>query len=455
MGKKIFTTSKGERVSYGMYAFGAILSYYVIMSFLQLFMTNLGIPAAMVGIIFVFAKVWDAINDPIFGIMVDKVNMKRGKYKPWLRIAGLAIPITTILLFIIPQGVSIQIKVIWSAVAYVLWDTAYTMYDVPMNAIVTTMTDNQEERNKLYSINSFCVYLGGILVAILVPMLYPAIGWSMTIMILGILCLITMLPLPGKAKERYGGQAEKEVSIKEIFASLLHNKYLLIFTLASIVSALTDFGNTLLAYVAIHCLGSESYITLLTLASALPVLIVALLVPKMISRVEKFKLNIAMRIIALALTTVMYFVGYENTVLVFVLYAGKSLFSGISAVMAIMFVADCVEYGQFQNGERNQGIAFATKAFTNKVVVALTGAFGMFSVAAVGFVEGEGVIQGSATISGLWALFGLAPLIGGSISIVIMLFCYKLRDKDVEIMIRCNNGELTKEEAKASFYHKF
>lgn len=455
MGKKQFITSKGERVSYGMYAFGAILSYYVIMSFLQLFMTDLGIPAAMVGLIFIFAKVWDAVNDPLFGVMVDKINLKGGKYRPWLRVAGLAIPFTTVLLFIVPSGASIQVKVIWTAAAYVLWDTAYTMYDVPMNAIVTAMTENQDERNKLYSLNSFCVYLGGILVAVLVPMFYPAIGWPMTISILGVLCFITMLPLPGKAKERYGGKIEKEVSIKEIFMSLIHNKYLLIFTLASIVSALTDFGNTLLAYVAIHCLGSESYITLLTLASALPVLAVVLLVPKMISRVEKFKLSMATRIIALVLTVIMYFTGYENVMLVFILYAGKSLFSGITAVTAIMFVADCVEYGQFCNGERNQGIAFATKAFTNKLVVALTGALGMFGVAAVGFVEGEGIVQGAGTVNGLWALFGLAPLVGGIIAFLIMLFCYKLRDQDIALMIRCNNGEISKEEAESSFQHKF
>ncbi|MCI8801389.1 glycoside-pentoside-hexuronide (GPH):cation symporter [Acetatifactor muris] len=455
MGKKQFTTTKGERVSYGMYAFGAILSYYVIMSFLQLFMTNLGIPAAMVGMIFVFAKVWDAINDPVFGVMVDKVNLKGGKYRPWLRIAGLTIPLTTILLFIIPSGASIQVKVIWSAVAYILWDTAYTMYDVPMNAIVTAMTENQEERNKLYSLNSFCVYLGGILVAVLVPMLYPAIGWPLTILILGGLCLLTMMMLPGKAKERYGGNAEKEVSIREIFMSLVHNKYLLIFTLVSIVSALTDFSNTLLAYVAIHCLGSESYITLLTLASALPVLAVALLIPKMISRVEKFKLNIVTRVIAMVLTAIMYFVGYDNVILLLVLFAGKSLFSGICAVTAIMFVADCVEYGQFCNGERNQGIAFATKAFTNKIVVALTGALGMFGVAAVGFVEGEGVVQGVSTIKGLWALFGIAPLVGGILALVIMLMSYRLRDQDVALMIRCNNGEISREEAYAAFQNKF
>lgn len=455
MGKKQFTTTRGERLSYGLYAFGAILSYYVIMSFLQLFMTDLGIPAATVGLIFVFAKVWDAVNDPIFGVMVDKVNFKNGKYKPWLKLAGFVIPLTTIFLFIMPSGASLQVKIIWSAAAYILWDTAYTMYDVPMNAIVTTMTEQQGERNKLYSISAFCVYLGGILVAVIVPMLYPAIGWGPAIGILGVLCLITMLPLPFVVKERYRGEQKKEASIKEIFMSLIHNKYLLIFTLGSIMSALTDFGNTLSAYVAVHCLGGAQYITILTLAGAVPVLLISLFIPKMISRMEKFRLTIITRAIALVLYALIYVTGYENTGVVLVLYVLKSLFAGIGGVTSIMFVADCVEYGQFVNGERNQGIAFATKAFTNKVVVALTGAIGMFGLAAIGFIEGSGVAQSPETIEGLWKLFTLAPLAGGLISIVIMVAFYKLRDADVKLMIQCNNGEISKEEATAGFSHQF
>ena len=190
--KMQFTTSRAERLSVGLYAFGTILSYYMIMSFLQLYMTDIGISAVAVGIIFMFAKVWDAVNDPIFGVMVDKVNLKGGKYRPWLRISSIAIPVTTILLFIVPAGVSVQVKIIWSSVAYILWDTAYTMCDVPMNAIVTAMTESTFERNKMYSLNAFFVYLGGILVAIAVPMLYPMMGWGTTAIIFGVLCMIGM-----------------------------------------------------------------------------------------------------------------------------------------------------------------------------------------------------------------------------------------------------------------------
>lgn len=452
---KKFTTSGGERISYGLYAFGAILSYYMIMSYLQLYMTDIGISAVAVGMIFMFAKVWDAVNDPIFGVLVDKVNPRGGKYKFWLRIASVAIPLTTILLFIIPAQASVQVKIIWSAVAYMLWDTAYTMYDVPMNAIVTAMTEDLAERNKLYSISAFFVYLGALAVAIFVPMIYPSLGWGMTAVLLGALCLVNMLFLNFKCKERYVGKAEEESSIKDIFLSLLHNKYLLIFTLASIVGSVTNFANTLNGYVAIYCLGSESYITLLSLASAVPVLFVTLFVPKLLEKVDKFAAYVVTRIITIAIDLAICLLGYGNVALLLVLIVVKNIFAGVWGVTAVMFIADCVEYGQYKTGERNQGIAFATKAFTNKIVVAVTGAIAMFGLAAYGFVEGAGAVQTQETVNGIWTLYSAFPIIGSVLSVVILIAFYRLRDKDVRLMIRANNGEISREEAEKGFSRRF
>lgn len=452
--KKNYTTSTGERVSYGLFAFGAILSYYMIMSYLQLYMTDIGIPAVAVGTIFILAKVWDAVNDPIFGVVVDKVQLKGGKYKPWLRIASVAIPVTTVLLFIVPSKASTQVKIVWSSLAYVLWDTAYTMNDVPINALVTSMTENQSERNKLYSLSAFFVYLGGLLVAICVPMLYPSIGWSATAVVIGVLCLVGMIPLNFKTKERYAGTANQEASVRDILMSLVHNKYLLIYTLAAIIGSITDFANTLNAYVAIHCLGGEGYITLLSLATAVPVLFVVLFVPKILEKVDKFNAYIATRIATIVVSILIFFVGYNNIMILLALIVVKSLFSGVWGVSAVMFIADCVEYGQFHTGERNQGIAFATKAFTNKIIVAITGALGMFGMAAFGFVEGAGVVQSAATIQGIWLLYAVGPIVGSILCVAILLAFYKLRDKDVALMIRCNNGEITREEAERGFSKK-
>lgn len=237
--------------------------------------------------------------------------------------------------------------------------------------------------------------------------------------------------------------------------SLIHNKYLLIFTLASILGSVTDFVSALSGYVAIHCLGSESYITLLSLATAVPVLFVVLFIPKILEKADKFMVYIGTRVATIVVSFVIFLSGYDNLVVLLSLLVVKSLFSGVWGASAVMFIADCIEYGQFRTGERNQGIAFATKAFTNKIIVAITGALGMFGIAAFGFVEGAGVVQSARTVQGIWLLYSIGPIIGSVICVAVLLGFYKLRDRDVALMILCNNGEISRETAEQDFSRKF
>ena len=78
-------------------------------------MTDVGISAITVGVIFMVAKVWDAVNDPLFGILVDKVNLRSGKYIPWLRAAAILVPLSTVFLFAVPNSVPTAVQVIWTA----------------------------------------------------------------------------------------------------------------------------------------------------------------------------------------------------------------------------------------------------------------------------------------------------------------------------------------------------
>jgi sugar (glycoside-pentoside-hexuronide) transporter len=447
-----YVTKKGERFSFGLYVFGAILSYYMIYSYLQLYLTDIGVPAAIVGLIFIVAKIWDAVNDPMFGVIVDRAHLKKGKFLPWIKLASLAIPLTTIFMFFIPSSATLTVKIVWAIVAYILWDTAYTMYDVPVNGIVTSMTPNLNERNVIYAIASFCIYLGGLLVAILVPSLYSNLGWGIAGLIIGVLCLVTMRPLDRRAKERLSVAVEKQPSIKEILSNLLHNKYLLIYVGIAILGSLTNFQTTLQTYFAIHCLGGTAMLTPLALATAVPVLLVVPFVPKVIKKFDKFKVFIVAKIISVIFDVIIFSVGYQNITVLLLLLVVKQIFTTFWATTGIMFVADCVEYGNFISGNRAQGITFSLKAFTNKMIVALAGAFGMFALAAVGFVEGTNVVQSASTISGIWFLYSFFPVIGGVVSSVLMLLFYKLRDKDVQIMSRCNAGELSQEEAKRQLH---
>ena len=448
MKKLNMQTGRAERISYGLYAFGAILSYYAVYSYLQLYLTDIGISATAVGIIFMVAKVWDAVNDPMFGIIVDKTHLKGGKFIPWLKLGAWAVPITTVLMFVIPDSLSVTGKIIWALLSYILWDIAYTMYDAPINAVATVATGDTGERNRLYALAGFGVYVGGILVAVLVPMFYPNIGWSFTIIVLSILCLASMLPLPYKIKERLSAEQQDEPSVKEILKNLLDNRYLLIYTLVAIVGSVTSFSTTVQGYFAIHCLGDSSYMTPLALATAVPFLFVVLFVPKVTDRFDKFRVYIITRIISILLSLTIFFCGYENIGFFMLLVVIRAVFDAFWAQIGVMFVADCVEYGQFKNGARNEGVAFSLKAFTNKMVVALTGAIGMFLLAAIGFVSGEGAVQSQNVVRGIWVLYSFCPVIGAVISVILMLILYRLRDTDVNIMRKANKGEITHGEAE-------
>ena len=123
--------TKREKISYGLYFMGQNV-FYGLIGYMTTYFTDIGITAALVAIVALITKVWDAINDPIFGMIMDKVNFKKGKFLPWLQISVIAIPVATILLFTIPTGIPMMAKIIWATLAYMLWDTAYTLCDVPI-----------------------------------------------------------------------------------------------------------------------------------------------------------------------------------------------------------------------------------------------------------------------------------------------------------------------------------
>jgi len=128
---------------------------------------------------------------------------------------------------------------------------------------------------------------------------------------------------------------------------------------------------------------------------------------------------------------------------------------GFWSVVIYMLIADTVEYGTYRTGIRAAGISFSLQTFVAKLKNGLMGTVVLLSLSSVGFVEGEGAIQPEGVAEGVWALFCLFPAFGFAIALVILLLGYRLRTRDVQIMTRYNNGEITKEEAEAYLAEKY
>ncbi len=199
MKTKQYMTTPTERVAYWTYFIGQNIYYNITAAFISTYLAMQGVHLAKVAIVLLIVKVWDAINDPIFGYVFDKVKFKNGqKSLPWLRIAVLGIPIVTIVLFSIPSALSETGKLLWFGVAYLLWDTIYTLSDVPAYAMLNTMTDDLEERNLLLSVNRVFSGAGVLIYGVALPLLISeqvGMSASMAIAIMAIISALTMVPL--------------------------------------------------------------------------------------------------------------------------------------------------------------------------------------------------------------------------------------------------------------------
>ena len=228
-----YMTTFKERLSYWTYFIGQNIYYNITAAFISTYLAMQGVNLAKVAIVLLIVKIWDAVNDPIFGFIFDKVKFKNGqKSLPWLRISTALIPIVTIILFSIPSALGETGKLVWFGVAYVLWDTVYTLTDIPAYAMLNTMTDNLPERNTLLSVNRVFSGAGVLIYGVVLPILISenvGMSASLAIATLSIFSALTMVPLSLNCKERnYKPEEEDEnFSPRQMFSYLGKNKYLL------------------------------------------------------------------------------------------------------------------------------------------------------------------------------------------------------------------------------------
>ena len=465
---KAMTTLK-ERLSYWTYFVGQNVYYNITFLFLSTYLAMQGITLWKVSLVLLIVKVWDAVNDPIFGYIFDKVKFKNGqKSLPWLRISVILIPFVTIMVFAIP-GASETVKLVWFAVAYLLWDTVYTLTDVPAYAMLNTMTDNTQERNLLLSMNRVFSGAGYLLCSVVLPLLIGetfGMSFTLAVAILSIFAAVTMVPLCIFCKERnYNPQEDTgDFSFRQMFTYLGKNKYLLTYYGGYMATDALKTSAAVTLFVSFYLFGNVGYSILLNLLGMVPGVVIAIFMPMILKRLDKFKTLFWANIVNILLGFVIYFVGYENETAFLVLTCIRALPMCLVGVLAFMFTPDCAEYGQYKSGISAKGITFAIQTFSVKITGAVSSALALFLLGLFSWqaVEADSfeklaelnIQQSDPALQGLWIVYALIPVIGMVISTFFYLG-YKLNDKDVQIMAKCNSGEITREEAEKLLSRKY
>ena len=465
-----YMTTPNERLSYWTYFVGQNVYYNITAMFISTYLAMQGIPLAKVATVLLIVKIWDAVNDPLFGFIFDKVQFKSGqKCLPWLRVAVALIPVVTIILFSIPSGMSEAGKLWWFGISYVLWDTVYTLTDVPAYSMLTTMTDNLQERTTLLSVNRVFSGAGVLIYGVVLNLLIgEEVGMSASwaVAILSVFSAATMVPLCLNCRERNYNPADEDenFSPKQMLRYLMSNKYLLLYYTGYCFTDALKTSGAVLLFVSFYLFGSSTFSVVLNILNMVPGVFAAMAMPWLFKRFDKFKVLFWCNIANIILGLVIYFAGYGNTAFFLVMTVIRCIPMSVVGIMNYMFTPDCAEYGEYVSGISAKGITFAIQTFSVKLTSAISSSLALFLLGLFQWVAVEaesfqelaelGIRQSDTALNGLWIVYALVPVIGMIISTVFYLF-YKLNDKDVQIMASCNAGTITREEAEKRLSRKY
>ena len=384
------------------YGFGDLASQFVwtfVGSYLTIYYTDIvGLAPAIVSIIMMGARIWDAVNDPMMGAIAERTRSKFGRFRPYIAFGCPFLAIFAVLTFTNPFGGGSAAGAIWAAVTYIIAGMLYTLVNIPYAALSGVMTEDANQRNKINTSRNIGMNLGMVIVNALSAGLALRFsgegaevanghGYMMTALIYAIISIPLFLIVFATAKEKvqpmHGTQA---FSFKDTVNNLVRNKYLMIITLIMLLQMTAFMGRiAVTSYYVIYCLGSFTMIALIMTIPSLGGIIGSFFVPFFAKRFGKRAVLMGSMLIQAVGLLVIYFAPFDNITMVLVGCWIFGLFN-VGFPMTLSMVADSVDYMELKTGIRTYGTAYATYGLATKVGNAIGGSIGVLLLAAFGYV---------------------------------------------------------------------
>lgn len=457
---KIFGSTPGdgevqpkEGLAYSLCGFGQNIICTIIGSYLTVFMTDaIGFSALAVAFLMLGARIFDALNDPIMGSIVDRTRSKWGKCRPYLKWMALPIAMMTVICFLpwYPKNAGGFTAL---SIMYIIWSVIYTVADVPYWGLSTAMSNDTYRRGNLLTIARLFCTAGAGIITVLVPIitdnltkgLTPAEAGAtlrLTYFIIAIVGCVISLPLfflGFKNTVERNQTDEQPPSLKHNLKLLFKNKPLMLIVLSGIGGAARMlFTYTGGLYFAKYVMGKESMYSLFTMAIVPGGLIASLLVPFFTKKFGKRNTYIWSHIVGGVAMLLAFIIGiafdhgnYSNTITTVVLIIAlvvAGVPSGFGNILTYAMIGDTVEYLELKTGERAEGICFAMQTLINKIGMAVGAFVGVLAYYMAGITAND---VASVTPQGkdkMWVMLVLVAAISYFLT-VIPLFFYKFNEK--------------------------
>lgn len=451
-----------EKIGYGFGDMASSMFWKVFSYYLPFFYSNVfGLSLTDAGILVLVTRIWDAVSDPMMGIVADRTNTRWGKYRPYLLWVAAPFSICGILLFTTPDW-GYAGKLLWAYVTYILMMSVYTGINVPYGAMLGVMSDNPHEKTVFSSFRMFFAY-GGSFIALaawepLCSLFENRWGFSMqnswqcAMMVIAAACFILFLCCFKLTRERI--RTVSQVSIGSDFRSLLSNRpWWLLIGAALCFNLFNTVRGATVAYFFADVIGFDAHIVLFSVAllfySGLFLSIgevanmvgVALTVP-IAGRLGKKTTFILVNMLLIVFSVAFFFVpvtasGYWWMLLLQVLI---SVLTGIMSPLVWSMYADVSDYSELRYHTASTGLIFSSSSMAQKFGGAFGGAAVLWLLDACGYLArtadqaGAALTQTPEAISCLWMLMTFIPA-GVALMAIVVVWFYPLTTKRVNSIV--------------------
>ena len=402
------------------------------------------------GVILMAARVFDAFNDPIMGVIVAKTRTKWGKFRPWLLVGTILNAFVLYFMFAAPPALDGAGLVAYAAITYILWGVTYTMMDIPFWSMIPAFTEGGKEREGLSTLGRSCAGVGSAIVTIITMKCVYALGagdersgfrWFALIIAILFVVFISITCLTIKEKSTVDVDSP---SVGVMFKALVQNDQAMTVVIAIVLinGALYITSNLLIYFFKYDVSGAkwyDSYTLFNTVGGATQILSMMIIFPfmrKLMSTIRVFYLSVVMAISGYVLLFVLMFTG--ATSMAALLIPGILIFIafGMLTVLTTVFLANTVDYGEVKNGRRDESVIFSMQTFVVKLASGVSAFIASICLTICNLSNdtSDVVVEVSkeANVMGLRFAMSALPVIGLIAALILFAKKYILTDAKLE-----------------------
>lgn len=408
-----------EKIGYGLGDAGGTVITCLITNFLTFFYTDVfGLTPALVGTLFMVLRVFDAVSDPVMGVIADRTHSRWGRFRPWQLWVAVPLGLIGALTFTVP-AVSMDMKIVWAFATYLLLSVSYTAINVPYCALINTMTTRHTEVLACQSWRFVLCGVAGFLVSVGLPWLVAvlgkgnaALGYQSGVGILCALAVVMFLCCFFWVRERVPLDSLGKFTLREHLVGLRKNDQLLLMLVMSflLINVFNIRGGGYMYFITYVLQGSTAFTSLFFTMVTLASIVGSVIVNPLSRRIDTVRLYYWTNLVLTALAVMMWFlpVGPSWQILWLVVILSNGIILGFTLPLHFALMAFADDYGEWKNGVRSSGMNFAFNLFFIKLAWASSAVIISLLFVIVAYKPGIGN-QTAASLHGITATETLLP----------------------------------------------